>query len=149
MCGLRCWPAVWLGAFAAALTVEPTTQGTAVAALVAAGATLQALLGALLTRRFVTRDAPISRESHIWGFLLLGGPVACGVAATAGIVTLQAVGQLPGSDAPYRWLLWWTGDALGVVLFAPRRSWPGPDGMGSGAGAASAWPCRCWLPPCC
>jgi PAS domain S-box-containing protein len=126
VCGGRCWPGVWLGAFSFHVLPDLSFTGAAAAALLAAGATLQALLGARLTRRFVDAPLPLAREGDVWRFLLAGGPLACLVAPSLGMATLYGFGRLPSADVGLQWLTWWAGDAAAVLLFAPLAlvAWP-------------------------
>ncbi|MDP2306448.1 MAG: PAS domain S-box protein [Pseudomonadota bacterium] len=139
--GGRRWPGVWLGAFAFNLWLDTSASGAAFAALTAAGCTLQAFVGARLTRLFFVRQPPLARERDIWRFLVLGGPLACALSASAGVGAMLALGRLPVADAPARWLAWWSGDTLGVLLLAPLvlAAWPsGPLHTRGGR--------RLWLP---
>jgi PAS domain S-box-containing protein len=127
MCGFRCWPGVWLGAFLFDIWLDASVTGVGVAALMSTGSTLQALLGALLTRRFFNIPMILSHDGDVWRFLLLGGPIACLVAPTLGVGTLYGFGALVPEDFTTQWLAWWTGNTLGVLLFAPLFLflWPG------------------------
>lgn len=133
MCGFRCWPGIWLGAFIVDLSLDVSWSGAVVAGLLAAGTALQALLGARLTRRFLAVTQPLAREHDVWRFLILAGPVACLVAATIGALVLSVFDRMTAGDIQAQWLLWWTGDTLGVLLFTPlvllvwpssRSLWP-------------------------
>jgi len=125
--GPRCWPGVWLGAFLIDLWLDVSITGAVIAALNAAGSTLQALLGARLTRRFVDAPMPLAREQEIWRFLFLGGPLACLLSASVGLAVLYGFGRLTQGEVTSQWLVWWVGDVLGVLLFAPLAllAWPG------------------------
>jgi PAS domain S-box-containing protein len=41
------------------------------------------------------------------------------VAATNGVTTLWAAGDVAGSDYDSRWLLWWVGDSIGALIVVP------------------------------
>ncbi|MCW9088353.1 MAG: PAS domain S-box protein [Gammaproteobacteria bacterium] len=131
MCGTRCWPGIWLGAFLVDLLLDASLSGVVVAALLATGVTLQALLGARLTRRFLTISQPLAQEGDVWRFLILGGPVASLVAASVAVVVLAGFGRMMAGDIQSQWLLWWTGDTLGVLLFTPLvlLVWPAPPSL--------------------
>jgi PAS domain S-box-containing protein len=116
--GSRMWPGVWLGAFLYNFLLDPTIAVMPLAAAVAIGPTLAALLGARLTRRFFTPEVVLT-ESNLWRFLLLAGPLSCLVSATLGVVSLHLAGLLTTDKMVSQWLLWWVGDTIGVVLFAP------------------------------
>ncbi len=86
---------------------------------VASGATLQGLLGAVLVQKLFKRPAPLAREGDLFQFLFRSGPIACLVSATVGLLAMHLV-QGVAADAIFGyWLVWWAGDVLGVVLFAP------------------------------
>src|SRR5262249_31592928 len=82
----RIWPGILLGHFfvnLSLLSLEPTfARSVPLALIIATGGTLQAALGAFLTRRFVGYPNRLDNEKDILSFLLLGGPVSCLVAAT-------------------------------------------------------------------
>ncbi|MBD5803938.1 Sensor histidine kinase RcsC [Azoarcus sp. Aa7] len=93
----------------------------------ATGATLQAVLGAGLSRRFLRSPSFPAPNRDIARFLLLTGPLACLVSSSIGVGALVALGRIARSDAPGEWLTWWAGDTQGVLLFAPLvlLAWPG------------------------
>ena len=142
LCGNRCWPGIWIGAFLVDLWQDLSMTGALVAALLATGITLQALLGAWLTRRFITIPQPLTREGDVWRFLLLGGPVACLVAATVATLVLSGFDRMTAPDILSQWLLWWTGDSLGVLLFTPLvlLAWPGTRSLWPREGERVALP---------
>lgn len=112
--GLGLWPGIALGAFAAnALThLSPLT-----ALCIAFGNTLGPLAAAVMLRRFAV-DARLERVRDV---LLLAtcGATAMLVSATNGVVCLAVAGVVPWHDYAAVWRLWWSGDAMGVLLFAP------------------------------
>jgi len=117
--GSRLWPGIWLGAFLYNFLLGPAIAVIPLAAAVASGSTLAALLGARLTRLFFTPEAPMT-ESNLWRFLLLAGPMSCLISATVGVVSLHLAGPwITPDNMLSQWLLWWVGDSIGVVLFAP------------------------------
>jgi CHASE1-domain containing sensor protein len=117
--GYRLLPGLWLGAFLYNFLLGPSIAVIPLAAAVASGSTLAALLGASLTRKFFTSEAPMT-ESNLWRFLLLAGPMSCLISATVGVVSLHLAGAGMTPDKMLsQWLLWWVGDSIGVVLFAP------------------------------
>lgn len=117
--GARLWPGVWLGAFAGGLWLDNSVTGIMVAAFIASGAAGQAWLGARLTRRFFVEASPLTHNGDVWAFLLRGGPLACVIASTAGVAILYGVGWITDGSVAGQWLTWWTGDALGILLFTP------------------------------
>ncbi|MCK9985365.1 MAG: hypothetical protein AzoDbin1_01837 [Azoarcus sp.] len=127
--GVKCWPGIWLGAFLLDLWLDRSPAGAAVAGLTASGATIQALLGAWLTRRLYQKTSSRARHENLWRFLFQAGPVACLVSATIGIATLRGFDRLEDSEVLNQWLIWWTGDVVGVLLCMPLALlvWPDAD----------------------
>ena len=83
----------------------------------ATGNTCEALLGLQLSRRFGIEFGKRLRDT--WLFLLL--PVL--VAPLAG-ASIGSLGMVLGAAAdwqalPFMWLMWWLGDACGILLFTP------------------------------
>lgn len=124
--GNRYWPAVWLGSFltnlawsvgGGSLAVDPASVGPAIC--LGGGAALQALVAAVLVRRYVGFPSELLREREILLFFVLVGPVACLVAASIGVSTLMAFGKIGSEIAAYSWWTWWVGDTIGASIFAP------------------------------
>lgn len=83
------------------------------------GAALQAALGKALIKRYVGFPTALLRAREVIAFLLLGGPIACLVAATWGVGSLTIAGTIPTGDFAFSWLTWWVGDSIGVLIFCP------------------------------
>lgn len=91
-----------------------------VATGIATGATLQAWVGYILIhRKLVGRWQYLVQERDLLWLLLLGGPVACLVSASVGMLTLFASGIVSAGAMGYAWWNWFVGDTLGVLLAAP------------------------------
>ena len=105
---------VLVGAFAANASLgEPLW----VAAGIAAGNTLESVVGAALLRRFGF-DGRLARSRDV--VALFGAlAVAPVVSATIGVAFLGAGGVQPAASLPALLWLWWLGDALGGLVFAP------------------------------
>jgi signal transduction histidine kinase/CHASE1-domain containing sensor protein len=124
--GDRVSPGIWLGSFAVnlwltwdALHATALPTGVVISASIGVGATVQALIGASLVRRWVGFPSPLTRARDIGTFLLLGGPLSCLVSATVGVTTLALSGQLSWPLFVTTWLTWWGGDTLGVLIATP------------------------------
>jgi signal transduction histidine kinase/integral membrane sensor domain MASE1 len=124
--GSRHWPAILIGSFL--VNVGTSFDGSndaaiarsiLVAATIAAGASIQALIGAWLVRRFVPSPLELLRGQDIGRFLLLGGPLGCLVNATLAVGSLFLLGVVPSSQLAFNWWTWWIGDCIGVVVAAP------------------------------
>ena len=117
--GRRLWPGVLLGAFLSDPMLAPTAAGMIAACSYAAGVTVQALLGATLARAYLDRQVLSVIPGREWHFLFSAGPLACLMSPTIGASSRYLLGILPAEDVAQQWLVWWAGDAIGVVLFAP------------------------------
>jgi signal transduction histidine kinase len=133
--GKRAWPGVFLGSVltnvatsfdssslaSSMLTLAPT-------AAIGIGAALQAYAGAALITRFFREQLRLNNEREVFGFFLLGGPIACWVNASLGITALASFGAIPPSAIAYSWWTWWVGDTIGTLIFAPLiLMWCGTD----------------------
>ncbi len=114
--GNRVAGAIWVGSF---LVNYQMSGNILIAGSIGLGSTLQALLGAYLVRKFVGFPNPLNNDKEIFGFLLLGGPVSCVLAATWGCSTLLLANQIIATDFLYNWFTWWAGDTIGVLVFTP------------------------------
>src|SRR5256712_14143111 len=112
--GRRAWPAIALGAFAVNLPIGPSLFGSAV---IAAGNPLAPFVAAELLRR-----ADFHRELD-----RLRDPIAI-IAAALGTMTISATigssvlvlsASVTSMNFWSTWTVWWTGDAMGVLLIAP------------------------------
>ena len=124
--GPRVWPGVLLGSLllnaynsGAFAEGEWFSSKLLAAVCISLGSTAQALIGRLIVARFVGLPLRLSTLRDIGRLLLLAGPVACVIAATAGVGTLFALGIVDRADVAANWLAWWSGDALGVLVFMP------------------------------
>ncbi|MGB5354653.1 MAG: PAS domain S-box protein, partial [Woeseia sp.] len=135
--GLRLWPGILLGHLAFNLLYDVYPGGPLTIFLAtlpySAGPILQAICGAWFARRSSNGLAP-ARDKTVFLAMLLAGPVACLIGASWATAIMMMQGNADTSSLFSNWLLWWIGDALGVVLFAPlcmlllpagRRMWPG------------------------
>ena len=113
--GYRMWPGVLLGAFAAnATSHEPLLT----AALIGCGNTLGPLAGTYLLRVFKF-DRSFARVRDVLVFVAFGAMLAMTVTATNGTLQLSLAHVFPWPAYGSQWLLWWVGDASGVLLIAP------------------------------
>ncbi|HEY3056679.1 MAG TPA: MASE1 domain-containing protein [Thermoanaerobaculia bacterium] len=122
---------VFLGAFIANATAQEPLW---VAAGIAAGNTLEAIVGAMLLRR-IGFDGRLARVRDVISLLgaLVISPI---VSATIGVASLGAGRVQPASSLPALWVLWWLGDALGGLIFAPAfLVWSDRDPMPRRRGA--------------
>lgn len=113
--GGRVWPAVFLAALAVNLPIGPSPLG---AAAIAAGNTLAPLTAAALLQRVGFR-IELDRLRDAAAVIALGALVAMTISATVGTSVLVQSGAVPSDSFWSTWAVWWTGDAMGVLLVAP------------------------------
>lgn len=125
--GNRVAAGIWLGSFLANVAISFDASSTAlfmksllVPAGFGAGATLEAIVGASLIRRFVGFPTPLDREQDVVRFLALGGPVSCMIGASVAVAVLNLAGiMLPAGSYAFNWWTWWLGDSIGVLVATP------------------------------
>ncbi|MGP3979712.1 MASE1 domain-containing protein [Streptomyces sp. KR80] len=113
--GLRIWPGIALGAF-----LVNVTLGWSAAALLAitVGNTLAPVSAYLLLRRTGFRTE-LDRLRDALALVFLGAMVGMLVSATVGSGTLVLLEDLSASEFWPSWSVWWTGDAMGVLVITP------------------------------
>jgi PAS domain S-box-containing protein len=116
VCGYRVWPAIALGAFLIAF-FSPVTHLAALGQ--AAGATLAAFSGALLLQRVAKFDKSLSRLRDALALVVLGGLGSALVSASIGTSVLYETQVHAYSGLGSAWLIYWLGDATGVLLVTP------------------------------
>lgn len=123
--GMRAWPGIAIGAYFLNITNGITPVGSAA---IAAGNVLESVAGAYL----LTRVTPIHRAlDRVRDALLLigfAGILSTMIAATVGVGALVATGSAQLGQALHLWLVWWSGDAVGVLVVAPLLlTWTEPE----------------------
>ena len=109
------WPAIYLGALAVNLPIGPSPLG---AAVVAVGNTLAPLVAAELLR-LVGFRRELDRFRDALAIICLGALAGMAISATVGTTVLYLEGVISSAQALSTWAVWWTGDAMGVLLVAP------------------------------
>src|SRR5690242_6993676 len=118
--GLICGYRVWLGVAAGAFLVAFFSPVSHIAALgQAAGATLAATTGAFLLHRIAKFHSSLSRLSDVLSLIALGGFGSAIVSASLGVSVLYATHVHAYSGLGAAWLIYWLGDATGVLLVTP------------------------------
>ncbi|GAA2488327.1 MASE1 domain-containing protein [Streptomyces longisporus] len=113
--GRRVWPGIALGAFLVNVSLGPSVP--AVLAIVA-GNTLAPLCSYELLRRAGFRNA-LDRLRDALALIFLGAFTGMLVSSTTGSATLALAGVLGPGDFWPTWSVWWTGDAMGVLVVTP------------------------------
>ena len=123
--GRMAWLGVWLGSFLLNFWVAYTastswsTSGVVIAGAIACGAWLQARTGEFLVCWRVPDIRQLHSTQQLFWLLLLGGPVACLVAATVGTAALHAGQVISPLEWLQSWGTWWVGDTIGVLVVSP------------------------------
>ncbi|HEY7718645.1 MAG TPA: MASE1 domain-containing protein [Pedococcus sp.] len=115
LCGRWVWPAVALAALAVNL---PISDGAAAAVATAAGNTAAPLLAATLLRRVGFRRQ-LDRGRDAVALVFVGALGSMLVSASVGTASLVASGAVEADRLASTWAVWWTGDAMGVLVVAP------------------------------
>jgi len=119
--GPRLSPAVFTGAL---LATYATGVAAPVALLIATGNMLEALaafaLFAWLPGRSVNVDNPaLDNLGSLFRLFGLSALAATLISATIGTSTLTGMGVAPFEAFWNIWRVWWIGDAVGIIIFAP------------------------------
>jgi signal transduction histidine kinase len=132
------WPAIFAGALAVNLPIGPSPLG---AVFIATGNTLAPLVATELLRRVGFR-LELDRLRDAAAIIGLGALVSMSISASIGTSVLVLSGTVSTSDFWSTWAVWWTGDAMGVLLVAPflLSLLPGSSGpaLTKGSGAVFA-----------
>lgn len=113
--GRRVWPAITLAAFAVNLPIGPSPIG---AAIISIGNTLAPLVASEVLR-LVDFHVSLDRLRDALAIILIGALGGMTISATIGSSVLLASGAIHASAFGSTWAVWWTGDAMGVLLVAP------------------------------
>src|SRR5882762_7394886 len=113
--GRRVWPAVFLAALAVNLPIGPSLLG---AASIASGNTLAPLVAAALLKRAGFR-IELDRLRDAAALIVLAALAAMTISATVGTSVLVLSNTVSTDGFWSTWAVWWTGDAMGVLLVAP------------------------------
>ncbi|MFD4639255.1 MASE1 domain-containing protein [Lentzea sp. NPDC058436] len=115
MSGRGIWPGITLGAFAANISLGAPLFS---ALMITAGNTAAPLLALYLLTRFGFRTA-VDRLKDALLLVFAGALGAMLVSAVVGTAALKIGGVIPWRDVPAVASVWWTGDAMGVLVFTP------------------------------
>ncbi len=114
--GMRVWP----GVFAGALLINLHTNTYVAAALViSCGNTLGAVVAYYLVWKFTSTSYPFTRASEFFKFILGACLLATLISPSIGVSSLATAGVITWSQFWLVWSIWWSGDAVGVLLMTP------------------------------
>jgi signal transduction histidine kinase len=112
------------------------TAATLAALGIAAGNTAEALLGAQFARRALGDPPELWSVSGVFRFVCLSALLPPLISAGCGVFSLQATGILPASAVAETVVVWFTGNAAGILTFAPLflvgSPWPVPGKISRG-----------------
>ena len=114
--GSRVWPAVAASAFVVAFQ-SPVFALTAMGQ--AAGATLAAVAGAFVLRRAADFDPTLSRLRDVLALIVVGALISSILSASIGVASLFGTRLEAYSGLGSAWLIYWLGDATGVLIVTP------------------------------
>lgn len=114
--GMRLWPGILIGAFAANLL----TGAPALVALgIAGGNTVEAVLAVYALRQIPGFDASLERVRDVIGLIGFAAVMSTIVAASVGVTSLYLGGIVSWPQYAETWRAWWFGDLIGDLLVAP------------------------------
>ena len=114
--GLRIFPAILIGAFAANATTAGTLETSAV---IAVGNTLEAVVGGLLIGRWAGGRDVFRTPLGVAKFALVVVGLATVISASVGVVTLCVAGFAAWQNFSPIWITWWLGAAAGALVVTP------------------------------
>jgi signal transduction histidine kinase len=113
--GRRVWPGVALSSFLVSLSIGTSPLPSLA---IAVGDTLAPLVATALLHR-MGFHLELDRERDAVAIVFLAALLSMLVSASIGALTLVISGTIPSSQFWVAWWVWWTGDAMGVLVFAP------------------------------
>lgn len=113
--GLRIWPGIALGAFLINISLGPSIPAVLA---ITTGNTLAPLCSYALLHRAGFRTQ-INRFQDALALVFLGGLTGMLISATVGSGTLRLAHVLPVGGFWPTWWVWWSGDAMGVLVVTP------------------------------
>ena len=124
--GYRAWPGIVLGSFLVNLSTSlvagspsETLVSVTITLAIGSGASLQAVVGAYLARRFAGFPNALATEKDVFLLFFFGGILSALINSTLAVSTLVAAARMPATNFLANWGTWWMGDALGVFIFTP------------------------------
>ncbi|GAA0236005.1 MASE1 domain-containing protein [Saccharothrix mutabilis subsp. mutabilis] len=124
--GVRMWPGIAIAAF----VVNATLGDSGPAFVISAGNTLGPVVAFLLLKHTGFR-MEVDRIRDALALVFLGAFGGMAVSATVGTGALVINGVVDGTHFWSTWSVWWTGDAMGVLVVVPlvlalrnRTEWP-------------------------
>ena len=124
--GYRAWPGIVLGSFLVNLSTSlvagspsETLVSVSITLAIGSGASLQAVVGAYLARRYAGFPNSLATEKDVFLLFFFGGLLSTLINSTLAVSILVAAARMPAANFLTNWGTWWMGDALGVFIFTP------------------------------
>jgi len=122
--GVRVWPGLLVGAFAAGLFNANADLANAPAFfLIAIGAALEAVAGVVLFRKFCRQPAsrlnPLDNLRSTITFIVLAAVAGTMISASLGTLSLILFTGLPATLAGATFMTWWLANIAGALVVAP------------------------------
>lgn len=112
--GYRIWPGIAVAAFAVNVPTIPALGALGIAA----GNTVAPMIACWLLHRVGFRRE-LDRTRDALALVVLGALGAMLVSSSGGTASLLATDVIPSRDFLSTWLVWWAGDAMGVLAVVP------------------------------
>ena len=116
LAGLRIWPAILIGAFAANAATAGTLETSAV---IAVGNTLEGVVGGYLITRWCGGSGTFATPARIAKFAIVSVGLPTMLSATIGVATLYVAGLAAEPNLAPIWITWWLGDTAGALVVTP------------------------------
>jgi signal transduction histidine kinase/CheY-like chemotaxis protein len=118
--GYSALPGIFLGSFSiCAWVFNFNFEFFEVYFFTALGASAAALVGHTLIQHYLDSSIRLVKVRDIIKFLLLAGPLSSLISTTASLAVLYTADKISQSELPLHWLVMWSGNAIGVIIFTP------------------------------
>ena len=114
--GYRAWPAIFLAALIANITILGSIY---VSSAIALGNTFEWVVGGYLVHRWSKGPATFDTPAGVIRFALISLIAATPISATLGVASLHLAGYAETADLASIWMTWWLGDAAGALVVTP------------------------------
>lgn len=112
----RLWPGIFIGEF---LLSAASGMPLAIALIPSLGNTLEGLAGAYLLIRVADFHPSLDRVRDVLALVSFSMVLSTGISAGFGVLALLFEGLIAVTDVIQVWGVWWVGNAIGILVFAP------------------------------
>src|SRR5262245_34581733 len=114
--GIRFFPAILIGAFAANAVTAGTLETSAA---IAVGNTLEGVVGGYLITRWCGGAQAFVTPGRVARFAIVCVSLPTMISATIGVATLYVAGFAAEPNLAPIWITWWLGDTAGALVVTP------------------------------